>query len=237
MAKISLPIPKQLSILGIVAIGLLIFVVGISLISSRLRIATPQESKDATKIEAIDPKTGKKIIFGKDGLVTFVDENGNTVSEIWDAQKIASFWEYVNENFVPGQNGQYTVTIGSQTGGVGGGGDELISVIGGGGGPGPGGTGGGEVGDLFASPTPVTTGGTWTPLPWPTLPPPAPSWCKFWRLSYCADLIEFSPAPSSTPTSSSVALPPTCTDTGNKNTGKTVITNELCVNPNITPEP
>lgn len=55
--------------------------------------------------------------------------------------------------------------------------------------------------------------------------------CLFWRLSYCVTFPTPTPAPSptATPGPDFEALPPTCEEILNRETGRTVISNELCV--------
>ena len=64
--------------------------------------------------------------------------------------------------------------------------------------------------------------------------------CLFWRLSYCVTFPTPTPVPSPTPTPGPdfEALPPTCEELLNQETGRTVISNELCVaEPTATPTP
>ncbi|OGM79212.1 hypothetical protein A2382_00300 [Candidatus Woesebacteria bacterium RIFOXYB1_FULL_38_16] len=57
--------------------------------------------------------------------------------------------------------------------------------------------------------------------------------CLYWRLSYCVNYPSPTPSPTPTPPGlgESVDLPPTCTDLNNQTTGRTTISNELCVPP------
>lgn len=52
--------------------------------------------------------------------------------------------------------------------------------------------------------------------------------CEYWIISYCVRKRTPSPTPSSTPIVTTI-YEPNCFDSGNKQTGRTVISNELCV--------
>lgn len=237
MVKTTTLLENKKLIVVFVVILLVLFLVGGLSLGGKLGISQDTTFKKTDIVEAVDPQTGKKYTFRADGFVTYIDENGNTVSEVWEQNKINAFLEYLTQNFVEGALGGYEITINGTTGSSGSGGDEIITVATGGGGSGG---GGGGTSQYFATPTPLPTPynlpiqGS-NPTPQATLPPPAPSWCKFWKLSYCADPLESNATPS--PTTASQAIPPTCTNSGNKTTGRTVITNELCVSEEDIVEP
>lgn len=228
-------INKNIISLGVGLIVLAIFILGVVLVAPKLVTpSTPKEEQKQIVIE--DSSNGRKITFNRDGYVTYADANGST-SEAWESGKIASLFEYVT-TFLQNGEGGYSVYINGELVGSLGEDDELVEVIinevgsGGGGG----GSGGGGIGGYFPTPAPTPYNlpiqGS-NPTPGPTLPPAAPSWCSNWKLSYCADPLQPNVTPS--PTSQTVALPPDCNEPGNQNTGRTVITNVLCVG--ATPEP
>ena len=180
---------------------------------------------------------GKKITVYSDGSV-FSD---GVYLETWSKDKTDAFFTYYNKRYLTSETGDIAITFvsgGDSHTSYAPGNDELTNIIvnetGGGGGGGSGATPtptGGDIGSYFNSPTP-------TPLPYGSstpLPEGIPSWCKHWLLSYCAD----TPAPSYSPTATPVAtgptpLPPDCNNLGNQQTGRTVISNDLCV---ATPTP
>ena len=180
---------------------------------------------------------GKKITVYSDGSA-FSD---GVYVETWSKDKTDAFFTYYNKRYLTSETGDIAITFvsgGDSHTSYAPGNDELTNIIvnetGGGGGGGSGATPtptGGDIGSYFNSPTP-------TPLPYGSstpLPEGIPSWCKHWLLSYCAD----TPAPSYSPTATPVAtgptpLPPDCNNLGNQQTGRTVISNDLCV---ATPTP
>jgi len=225
MAKLTILENKKLMMIFGVVLLVLFLVGGISISGSFISVPKPPQSGTEV-IEAVDPQTGKKYTFRADGFVTYIDENGNTISEVWEQAKITAFLDYLKVNFVVGGEGGYQISIGGASGSSGSGGDELITTATGGGG---GGSGGGT-GQYFATPTPTPYNlpiqGS-NPTPGPTLPPPAPSWCLFWRLSYCADapLATVTPSPSYPP---GVIEAANCDEWSQKSQYKTVISQGSC---------
>ena len=216
----------------LLTIGLITFVVS--------KIPTKQTlSGGSESIQLVS--NGKKITVYSDGSA-FSD---GVYVETWSKDKTDAFFTYYNKRYLTSETGDIAITFvsgGDSHTSYAPGNDELTNIIvnetgGGGGGGGGGGSGatptptGGDIGSYFNSPTP-------TPLPYGSstpLPEGIPSWCKHWLLSYCAD----TPAPSYSPTATPVAtgptpLPPDCNNLGNQQTGRTVISNDLCV---ATPTP
>lgn len=190
-------------------------------------------------LPSVSQPTVTAIVLTNNGTQFSLDSSGHAVwgegegtkSELWSSQKTRSFFEYYYDNWaatatVSGGTA-YVTTNGS---------DELANVITtGGGGGGGGGNGGGDISQFFATPTPVPNSGAGGD------PPTGgnnggPSWCIHWRLSYCADgpPDTSTPAPTPQPTSGPTPLPPDCNNTGNQQTGRTVISNDLCL-PTPTP--
>jgi hypothetical protein len=216
-----------------------------ALLSLLLLVSSSRKSKDngspQDKIE-ITTKDGSKITINASGNVVY-SKDEQTFSDFWSNQKTTALFEYFKNKYPDGfstqeestttitfhSNGEsYTVSIPQ---------DEIIPPVeediqdpddqdsdGG-----DQDDGDDDLSDLFTSPSP-TPG--YTPPPTPTSTPAPPTGdpeCLYWRLSYC--VIMPTPTPTSTPAppEQSTALPPTCQDTGNKQTGRTVITNELCL--------
>lgn len=176
-------------------------------------------------------RDGREITVSIDGSVF---ENGVLV-DTWDAEKTRAFFDYYNSQYASYEGGEITLVF-SGAGGTSSSsvpaGDELTEIIFNGGGGGGGGNGGGDTGGIFESGTPTPT-----PLPYgssPPLPSTSPSWCKHWLLSYCADAPEPSSTPTPNPTTGPTPLPPDCNNVGNQQTGRTVISNDLCI-PTPTP--
>lgn len=220
--------PKAIALAVVVilaTIGLIVLVV------SKLPTQKPL-SGGSQSIELV--ANGKKLTVFSDGSVF----SEGVLVDTWDKDKTDAFFDYYNKRYAKSETGDIAITF------VSGGdshtsyapaNDELTNTIinnetGGGGGGNPTPTPG-DIGSYFNSPTP-------TPLPYDSpspLPEGIPSWCKHWLLSYCAD----TPAPSYSPTPTPVPtgptpLPPDCNNPGNQQTGRTVISNELCV-PTPTP--
>lgn len=224
---------KNVRILIIIFVVLIMTLFAVVLGSGITNMTPPAENTDNKPdvVEVIDSKTGKKYTFYRDGLVIYTDEKGNTVSEAWQAAKMASFLDYIETHFSADGSGIYQVTLGGVTGSVGSGGDELISVATGGE-SGSGGSGsGGSITQYFASPTPIPSYVPFVPeTPPPAVPPPViPSWCIHWKLSYCTDLAPDTPTPS--PTGSyppGVIEAKDCSEWTFQSLFKTVISNSSC---------
>ncbi len=201
-----------------------------------------KETSDKIEIS----KNGEKVTVTRDGAARWETEDG-VFTETWEKAKTDAFFNYFEDKYLGAESfgesdnrivfdGGESVNLSDD--------DELADVITGGGGG-----GGGEdgVSDYFENPptSPPGGGGTWlTPTPRPTNPPTVgeESECRYWRLSYCVMWPSPPPPPTAAPTPGSTIAPPTCTELLNKTTGRTVITNELCVatpapTPTLTPTP
>jgi hypothetical protein len=224
--------PKAIAlavVMILATIGLIVLVV------SKLPTQKPL-SGGSQSIEIV--ANGKKVTVFSDGSVF----SEGVLVDTWDKEKTDAFFDYYNKRYSKSETGDIAITFvsgGDSHTSYAPGSDELTNIIiknetGGGGGGGGNGSPTptpGDIGSYFNSPTP-------TPLPYDSpspLPEGIPSWCKHWLLSYCAD----TPAPSYSPTPTPVPtgptpLPPDCNNPGNQQTGRTVISNELCV-PTPTP--
>lgn len=200
---------------------------------------TSTSSQASDKVVVEDSKTGRKATFSRDGYVYFVDEDGNEYAVAWGNEKISSFFDYITSNWKTSESG-YLVSLNGQEGGISAD-DELIQTVLdelSGSDDDDSGSGGGGLSDLFSSPTPASSGsgstggggsGDTGGSGGSTLPPPAPSWCKHWKLSYCADPIYRSPSP--TPLSSfppEVIQAKDCDEWNAQVDTKTVISNFSC---------
>lgn len=188
-------------------------------------------------------KDGREVVVSRDGSVLINNLDGSE-SEVWDEGKTEAFFGYYeklylgSEGYAVDENGDYIVfndgrkiSIKDD--------DELSDIIidpdgdGGGddyfdsGGDGSADEGDGDSGD----------GDGWFPMPtsssYPTSTTSPPSdggdsECLYWRLSYCVRPRTPTPSPAATD-GPSVDLPPTCTEPINRETGRTVISNELCI--------
>lgn len=177
---------------------------------------------------------------GRDGKVNYFSSD-NEYSEIWDEEKIKAYFGYFDKKYLllDGQlvrAGNNTITIivnGKEVTYVLSDDEEIDDqVIDDAQNPDDGDNGGGGVDNYFtSSPTATPTsaaGGTSRPTPTP--PPWVDPECLYWRLSYCVR--KRTPTPSPTPVATAEIRPDNCED--NLQTGKTVISNELCV-PTPTP--
>lgn len=192
---------------------------------------------DRGEVTVVDPQTGQKITFGKDGLVIITNPDGTTRKEIWDSDKIASFMAYING--VYGEANNYSIVFAS---------DELIESISEGDGGGSGG-GGEDITQYFSTPTPPPGGGgsgngsgsgggnNDSDGDGIADDDVAPSWCKYWRLSYCADPItKASPTPSSS-YPPGVIIADDCDDWNAQSGDKSVISGSSCSKFSPTPSP
>ncbi len=204
-----------------------------------------RSSQDQTsKIQKIlINKDGHEVVVLRDGSVLINSLDGSK-SEVWDEGKTEAFFGYYeklylgSEEYAVEENGDYIVfndgrkiSIKDE--------DELSDIIidtdGDGRGDGyfddrrdgSGGEGGGYNGDVDG----------WFPMPTPSSYPTSTTSptsgggdneCLYWRLSYCVRPRTPTPSPVATKVPS-VDLPPTCTESINRKTGRTVISNELCV--------
>lgn len=196
-------------------------------------------------------QNGVEVTVYENGAVIRRNSDGTETREIWSLEKTAAFFKYYQETYTgTGISDSIATSSRSETGDFVEIGadkypiaddDELSDIItdpngdgstGGSGDVDPG--GGDDLGDFFddggdsddgASDGGSTGGGEGEDQP------EGEEECLFWRLSYCVIFPTPTPAPSPTPTPSPdfEALPPTCEEILNQETGRTVISNELCV--------
>lgn len=220
-------------VLSVVAMVLLASFLVIFIFNQISRNITPEQSGSVT----VNTPSGGTLIVDTTGSVSFTSSSGIKYSDLWSRDKVSEFLLYLRA--------QYQSELGSVVNSLST--DELLALIeeqiansqvtptptdsvsgyfgtptpsstptGGGGGSGGGGGGGSGGGS-------GSGGGGWQ----------APSWCRVWKLSYCADVITPSPSQTATPSPSatvySTPLPPDCSHPGNQITGKTVIGGELCI--------
>lgn len=219
-------------LLGVfVVLAVVLFLtVGARLFSGNL--TTTQNPKNDV-VEVIDPETGERIIFHADGYIERIGDAGSTFTA-WESGKAASFFEYIYANFQSGFLDGYSITLNGQSGGlpledelIGEVIDEVTNEDGGG--------EDGGAGQFFASPTPASGGGASA-----TNPPGSggsgggggagPSWCKHWKLSYCAD--PPAPPPTATPTSTyppGVIQAENCDEWNEQSQYRTIISNSECL--------
>ena len=182
-------------------------------------------------------KNGNTLTVTRDGHVRF-EKDGKLYEDNWEKDKTDAFFDYIDSNYtgegdvITGGQDYITVSNGSGSNNYKVGDDELIDTVeddtsGGGGGGGGGST-----------PTSTPSGGGSTPTPTGTTNygGPDPN-CLFWRLSYCVRKRTPSPTPSVTPTTVEIREPD-CS--ANTQTGKTAISNDLCLptpSPTSSPTP
>ena len=159
-----------------------------------------------------------EITVSSDGSYKIIN-SGESSEGFWSKGKALAFLDYFYDKY--GENSEYLVS-----------GDELVQAAVSGGSSG--GEDGGDIGQYFDDGDGDGSGGGPGGGPGST-PTPAPGGgsdeCLYWRLSYCVRR----PAPTPTPSPSGeiVAFEPTCGDQRNLTTGRTVIGNELCVDPAV----
>lgn len=226
---------KKNSLLGIaIAIGVILLILLI-IILSRSFAGGIKGPLGGTVGTIVLTQNGSQFSLDASGNAVWT-KDGETKSALWSSDKTNSFFQYYYQNWAGSASVQNGVaTVNAQ-------GDELAgAVIGEGGNGGGSGGGGDDVSHYFGSPTPTPTGSGGSGGTGGTGggDDGAPSWCKHWRLSYCADPPPdtSTPIPTATPIpGQSTPLPPDCNDPGNQQTGRTVIGNNLCL-PTPTPTP
>lgn len=229
-----------------IGIGVAVFFVfAIVLFASRGGVG--KNANDISKVTI--NKNGNEITIHKNGRVDYSSGSGN-YTDYWGQDKISAFFGYFDKNYLVGESdllhaGEDAVTIdvNGETKTYVLGSDEEIADAAAedaqtpDGDSGSGGGGGGEDIDNYftSSPSPTSTpapGGTSssTSTPTPTPPNGGDPECLYWRLSYCVR--KRTPAPTPTPAGTAEIRPDDCES--NTQTGKTVISNELCI-PTPTP--
>lgn len=229
---------KPLAAVGII-VAILLLLVGVVVLTRGGGVAGTEDTADITI-----RKDGKTLLIDDSGRVV-LKKDGQEYVDYWNQEKLEIFKLYLSEN--ASEQGLtftgYSIVIDGVSYSLPGD-DELIETIieetesGGGGGGDDEGSGGGDGGDggglddYFTSPTPVPSSGSGGGGG-------GPSWCKLWRLSYCADpLPTRTPTPTPTPTEYVVPYVFDCGLGEDLVTDRTVISNTLCLkSPTPTPTP
>ena len=195
---------------------------------------------------------GAAVTVGRDGVVEF-NRSGEISYEQWSTGKVSAFFDYYKSKYaganetdlVAGGIITFYWDDGSESTYVIGDDDELSDIISEDEGGGEDGGGGEPISDYFddgdddgddGDGSDDGDEGSWpwsTATPRPTVTPASGgdetlSECLYWRLTYCVRYRTPSPQPTATPPGD-VSLPPTCSELENKTTGRTVISNELCI--------
>lgn len=211
-----------------------------------VNIRSGSQSQQATQKVGVTLPTGEKMSLDSTGQFVYKSQSGDSYSALWSRDQVGEFINYLRERYSASWGDDIQVLSD----------DELFLLIASGivslgeapAGQSPTAT---TISQVFSTPTPNPTGGSGSTPPsgggsggssgggqgsggvgqgggggWQ-----APSWCRIWKLSYCADAITPSPGPTQSPTPTGLAtpLPPLCTNPGNQTTGRTVIGNELCI--------
>lgn len=219
-------IKKQYLVLGLVVVFVVIVIIILAVMNRN--VSKKARETDPSKISKVTyQENGTTLTIGRDGQVEL--KNRHRVSfQSWSKDKIDIFFSYLGENYLNqgsfGSGDDLVIYINGQSYGVDLDDDEeiidvIIDDVGGGDGGGDDGDGE-DISDYFSPPTPA-----------PTSTPPGDGddgdpECLYWKLSYCVRQPSPTPVPTSPPAEGGV-LPPECWE--NTFTGRTVITNELCV--------
>lgn len=209
----------------IIGVGLIVILALLLILSLTRNYSSENPSLDqSTKTTITNTTTGEKIIINSDGLVEYSGNEGSKFFT-WDDGKIKSLFDYLGNNVSSDLSGFF---IEGFLNGYIGGGDELLNIIF------DENSTSSTSPDLsnFFTPSPTSSSGSGTggyggSGSTPTLPPPAPSWCKHWKLSYCADFLYASPTP--TPNTNGVIQASNCDEwSGKTDQKRTVISNTSC---------
>lgn len=170
----------------------------------------------------LEKQGGMAITFRNSGVIEF----GGAFSQLWSTEDGSTLYDYIKKKIEAGEysleGGLYKVVIDGKVYYFDPG-DEVIDTVFDEGESG----GGGGMGDLFnfnPTPTPIQSGPTPTDSGGSGSSKKGIDDCPFWRLSYCV-YPNPTPTPYIVPTAG--ILPPECG--ANLQTGRTVITNELCL--------
>jgi len=226
---------KPLIAIGIV-VAIVLLIAAITLFSGGRNISNLTDDN----ADIVVKKDADTLLINNSGYVKLV-RNGREFEAFWDDEKMSLFKLYLTENLLEQDLSitGYSITIDGVTYYLSGD-DELIQVI----------ISETQAGDDDNSADENNDEGDDEGLDDyfnPSTPRPTsssggggasggggsgPSWCKLWRLSYCADpLPRPSPSPSIVPTPSASAVPYVfdCGLGGEMVTDRTVISNTLCV--------
>lgn len=192
--------------------------------------------KNAGEIKIV--KENGNLIVNKNGKVLYTDINGSTYADFWDTKKTSAFFGYYEKNYSDlNMNNECTqncvifgngVSINSYSIES----DELSEevvddILDQDNDENNGGSDEGNIDDYFDNSDQEDNqdGSEDQEQDQPSGIDPE---CEYWIISYCVRKRTPSPSPSATPISVSI-YEPTCFDEGNQQTGRTVISNELCV--------
>lgn len=221
-------------------IGVVVLVVLLVLI---LRGGATKKTSDISEVKI--NRGGEEIVVRKNGRVDYISGD-NTYIDFWSEDKINAYFGYFDKYYLLNESDllragddSITINVNGETKTYVLSSDEEIDDAaaedakdddsGSGG-------GGDNIGDYFTNgPTPTpnpssSPGGSTGPTPTPTPPNGGDPECLYWRLSYCVR--KRTPSPTPTPTGTAQIRPDNCES--NTQTGKTVISNELCI-PTPTP--
>lgn len=218
------------------AVGFIaVLALGIFLIA-RVSSISKQSDINREEIDKISLQTeGGNLTVYRNGSVEYDTANG-LFTDNWTPQKTNAFFEYFEKNYLNAAGDTSgNLTFSTSTGGQSTNynpDDELIgAVIDDVTGNNDEGDDNGDIGDFFNTPTPGPGG---TPAPTPTPASSGNDECLYWKVSYCVIKKTPTPTPSPAPEEESVAVEPSCTVDENRQTGRTVISSQLCV-PTPTP--
>lgn len=220
-------------------IGIVIGVVVLGFLVSRINSTNQTSLIDSQKVTIEDKEKGSTIVFHRDGLVEYKDKTSE-YSTVWSSEKMNAFFEYIaNGDFTLGTDYEISLSNGGSAGASDE--DELLGTIidevtgGGSTNPTP---AGGSIGELFNTPNPSggNNGNGTNPTSNPGGGGGGPTWCKHWRLSYCADHLY--PDPTPTPADDpGVIKAKDCSEWRTQSENKTVISGDSCAQYFQTPTP
>ena len=195
-------------------------------------------------------QNGREITVYENGAVIYVNADASISREVWSLEKTAAFFDYYNDLYQGTGAGEQNIENGNFVE-IGGAryvvidDDELSGIIVGPEDTGTGSNGGSSgAGDLeddlsnYFDDDDDDDEGQGSGDSSGSGSSEEEEVCLFWRLSYCVTFPTATPVPNptATPGPGFEALPPTCEEILNQETGRTVISNELCVaDPTATP--
>lgn len=217
----------------IIIVGLVFFVISLSNRGS---------NKNIDSIEKIQlDLDNTKVIFNNNGLVEIETEEGN-YSLTLDNEKVKNIFTSLNNSnkqqsiedgvsvTIIGENSTESFSLSKDDPAI----NNIINQVNESGDTGGGNGGDGGNGQLFPTPTTslIFPPGTYlTRTPTPT--PQSGSGCQFWKISWCVFFPSPTPTPLITPTpTGTLQAPANCDLYGSQVTGRTVISNTLCIDEN-----
>ena len=212
---------KDKLIIVAIIIGGLITILGIIVF---MRSFSANEQEDLSEIEKIEISTSKGglLTVHRNGAVEY-ERDGIFYSDFWDPNKTSAFFSYFGKFFLGDYfgSGSNSITIYTQNGSESSSyeDDELVDAV-------EDETAGddeedpGDIGGYYGTPTPAPSGSSGGS---------DDDECIYWILSYCVIMRTSTPTPTAAPAGESTALPPSCNVNENQQTGRTIISNELCI--------